>query len=335
MNSSNHRGRTTILGITAVVTLVLTGYGVAANTTATTAEADRHPYTVAVVGALPTDPWSISLECGARAAVEGTNVKLNYQASTEWSPTSQKPILDTVLATNPDALIIVPTDSTALQRTLGEAYKRGTKIIVLDSTIKDPSIAASVITTDNYSAGKTAFGGIAQAHNGGKLLVLATAPGISSNDDRVNGFADAAAKDGRFEYLGVQYVPDLSAVKAAQIVTAALAKDPDIAGIFAVNGKLTDGVATGVKQSRVETGLTVIGFDAQPATISLVAKGEVQAIVAQQPYEFGKQGVEQALAALEGKPTEAKIDGGSFLITKDNYERDGADYVYKTKCLSR
>lgn len=330
MNTSKNR-LISIVAASAVSTVFLTGYSLAADKTASTAT-DGHAYTIAVVGASPTSSWSISLECGARAAVEGTAVKLNYQAATEWSPTTQKPLLDTVLATNPDALVIVPTDSTALQKTLNEAHKRGIKIIVLDSTIKDPSIAASVITTDNYSAGETAFDGIAKARDGGKLLVLATAPGIASNDDRVNGFKEAAAKDGRFQYLGVQYVPDLSVVKAAQIVTAALAKDPDIAGIFAVNSALTDGVATGVKQARIKDGLTVIGFDAAPPTVSLVADGQVQAIVAQQPFDFGKQGVEQALAALEGRPTESKIDVGSFLITKDNYQGDGANYVYRTQC---
>ena len=54
-----------------------------------------------------------------------------------------------------------------------------------------------------------------------------------------------------FTYLGVQYSHNEPAT-AAQLVTAALQKDPDIVGIFATNLFAAEGSATGVKQAGKE-----------------------------------------------------------------------------------
>jgi ABC-type sugar transport system substrate-binding protein len=44
----------------------------------------------------------------------------------------------------------------------------------------------------------------------------------------------------------------------------------------------------------------------------------VQALIAQSPYTIGTDGVDQAYAALTGKPTTAKIGTKFTIITKDN-----------------
>jgi ribose transport system substrate-binding protein len=57
----------------------------------------------------------------------------------------------------------------------------------------------------------------------------------------------------------------------------------------------------------------------------------VQALIAQRPADIGKQGVEQALAALQGKPTTPKIGTDFAVITKDNLA-DNQDALYKSSC---
>ena len=49
---------------------------------------------------------------------------------------------------------------------------------------------------------------------------------------------------------------------AAEIVTAALQKDPDIVGIFAANLFAAEGSATGVQQAGKQGQVTIVGFDA-------------------------------------------------------------------------
>lgn len=52
--------------------------------------------------------------------------------------------------------------------------------------------------------------------------------------------------------------------EAARLVTAALAKDPDIVGIFAANLFSAEGTATGVRQSGKQDTVSIVGFDAGP-----------------------------------------------------------------------
>ena len=56
--------------------------------------------------------------------------------------------------------------------------------------------------------------------------------------------------------------PAYEASKAAQVISAALAKDPDLAGVFATNLFTAQGVATGVKQANKSGQVKVVGFDA-------------------------------------------------------------------------
>lgn len=289
---------------------------------------------IAFVNAVPSDEYSVGLECGAKQAISAqSGATLNYQASKDWDAAQQKTVLDSVLATKPSALLVVPTDATALQKPLADAAASGVKVVLLDTSVNDPSFSASRIATDNVAAGNAAFDGVQQHRpDGGKVLVLSTAPGITSNDDRINGFKEGVQKSGKFNLLDVQYDPELSVTKAAQIVAAALQKDPDIVGIFAVNNALTEGAATGIKQAGKHDSVTLIGFDPTPAVADLVRKGEVDGVVAQEPFAIGEKGGQQAIAALQGKATQPVISTDTFLITKDNIDGDGAKFVYKAGC---
>ncbi len=104
---------------------------------------------------------------------------------------------------------------------------------------------------------------------------------------------------------------------AANLVSAALQKDPDIVGIFATNLFSAEGSATGVRQAGPRT-MTIVGFDAGPNQIKALKDGTVQALVAQQPSNIGSDGIEQADAALTGKTVTPKIQTGFTIITKDN-----------------
>ena len=57
----------------------------------------------------------------------------------------------------------------------------------------------------------------------------------------------------------------------------------------------------------------------------------MQALIAQRPADIGKQGVEQALAALKGKTTTPKIGTDFAVISKDNLAAN-QDALYKSSC---
>lgn len=288
--------------------------------------------TIAFVQGVAGDEFYISMQCGIEAAAKEAGATVEVQGPEKFDPTLQKPIVDSVVASKPDALLVAPTDVSAMEAPLKAAADAGIEVVLVDTTVEDPSFAVSEISSDNVGGGEAAFKAIQEQNpDGGKVLVISTDPGVSTVDARVEGFETAAKAADGFEYLGVQYSRNEPS-RAAQLVTAALQKDPDIVGIFATNLFSAEGTATGVRQAGAEDGITIVGFDAGPAQVKQLKEGVVQALVAQQPATIGRDGVEQALAALDGSEVEKKIQTGFTIITRDNVDGDAKDAVYQSSC---
>ncbi|WP_418606396.1 substrate-binding domain-containing protein [Georgenia sp. SUBG003] len=103
--------------------------------------------------------------------------------------------------------------------------------------------------------------------------------------------------------------------------------------IFATNIFSAEGAATGIEQAGATGEVQVVGFDAGPAQVEALQDGTLQAIIAQQPYDIGYQGVQQAVAAANGEPTESKIQTGFSIVTKENLEsEEGQAALYASEC---
>ena len=287
-------------------------------------------YKISFIQGVAGDNFYITMQCGIQEEAKKLGVTVNTQGPAKFDATLQKPILDSVVQTKPDAILIAPTDVKAMQAPLNAAAQAGIKLVMVDTTVNDPSIAVSQVASDNNGGGAAAFTAIKElAPKGGKVLVISVKPGISTTDARVAGFNAAVKADPAYTNLGVQYDND-DPVQAAQLVTAALQKNPDIVGIFATNLFSAEGSATGVKQAGKTGAVKIVGFDAGPAQIKDLKAGTVQALVAQQPGTIGIKGLDQAVAALDKGTVNPKIQTGFSIITQANVDTTTA--AYKAAC---
>jgi ribose transport system substrate-binding protein len=169
-------------------------------TTGASAAGEKITFIQGVAG----DAFYITMNCGVQEAAAKAGATVTVQGGAKWDATIQKPVLDSVIASKPQAILIAPNDMTAMQKPIEAAIEAGIKVVLVDTTIGDASKAVSEIASDNYGGGKAAFTAVKQlAPKGGKVLVVSTSPGVSSVDARVNGFADAANKDKKYNYIGV------------------------------------------------------------------------------------------------------------------------------------
>lgn len=323
-----------LVGLGAAATLALAGCSSSATPAASgDAAAGEDGYNITFIQGVAGDEFYISMQCGVEEAAAAAGAKVTVQGGAERDATLQKPIVDAVVASAPDALLIAPNDVTAMQAPIDAAIAAGIKVVLVDTSIDDPSGAVSQVSSDNEGGGRAAFDAIKEANpDGGKVLIVSNEPGISTTDARAAGFEAAVAEDSSFEYVGVQYSHNDPA-EAARIVTAALQKDPDLIGIFAANLFAAEGSATGVQQAGKTGEVTIVGFDAGPAQVKALQGGIVQALVAQQPATIGSDGVEQAIAALEGGSPEAVIQTGFTVLTAENIDSaEGQAAVYQSKC---
>jgi ribose transport system substrate-binding protein len=288
-------------------------------------------YEIAFIQGVAGDEFYITMECGIQEAAEELGVTVETQGAQQFDPALQTPIVDSVVASAPDGMLIAPTDVSAMVRPLKAAADAGITIGLVDTTLEDPSMAVTQVASDNEGGGAAAFQAIQEANpDGGTVLVVGHEPGISTNEARIKGFLEALAEDPKFTALPTQYAQNDPA-EGARIVTSTLQATPDLIGIFGTNLFAAEGAATGLRQAGAQEQVTVVGFDAGPAQVEALEAGTVQALIAQQPAEIGRQGLEQVVASLNGEEPEAEIQTGFTIITADNLA-DNQDAVYRSSC---
>jgi ribose transport system substrate-binding protein len=291
-------------------------------------------YKMTFIQGVAGDGFYVTMGCGIQAEAKKLgNVTVNIQGPTQFDPTLQNPIIESVTAAKPDAILIAPDDVTASQTPIDQAMSAGIKVVLVDTTLNNPAGAVSQISSDNLAGGADAFAAVKQlVPGGGQVLVVNTKPGISTTDQRTSGFAAAAKADSKFQYVGVQYDQDTASL-AAQVTLAALQKNPGIVAIFATNLFSAEGAATGIRQAGKSGKVKIVGFDAEPDEITALQQGTVQALIAQSPYTIGTDAVDQAIDALTGKPTTPKIGTKFTIITTANLSSAASQAaIYKTSC---
>ena len=305
-----------------------------ASSTSSSAAAAGKNYNVELVVGTKSDDFYVTMECGAMAEAKTLGVNLTVTGPADFSAPEQAPILNAVAASKPDALIVAPTDTKALNPELSRIANEGVKVVFVDTTTTDPSVAVSHITSDNTGGGKLAADSLATAIGGkGTVAVINVNPGISTTDARIAGFnAEMKAKYPGITVLAVQYDNDSSATAASQ-VEADITAHPNLSGVFATNVLSAQGAATGIQHAGASGKVKVATFDAEPQQITALKSNTIQLAVAQSPYLEGQDGVQQAVDALSGKPVTANI--GTPLVAIDQKNVNAASVqknIYVASC---
>ncbi len=133
-------------------------------------------------------------------------MSFSYQGGSDYSPQTQTPILNAVIANKPDGIIISPMGGEVMMTPLQQAKAAGIKLVFADTTATDQSLAASFIASDNVAGGKFAADQLAKLIDGkGEVMLMNGTPGISTTDQRQQGFEAGLKAYPGITYLGVQF----------------------------------------------------------------------------------------------------------------------------------
>ena len=288
---------------------------------------------IAFVPGVTGNAFYVSMECGIRAEAAKYGFKINFQGAQAFDPALQIPIVNAVVASKPAGLLIAPTDSKALFLPISQAVEAGIKVALVDTTLEDTSKAITAIATDNAAGGAAAADALAKLiGEKGEVMAIAFQAGASTSDQRQKGFEAAIKKYPNITYVGFQISNNNPSTAAAE-VGSTLAAHPNLAGIFATNDRSAEGAATGLRVADKVGAVKIVGFDAGDTQIKQLKDGLVQALIAQQPYQIGVDGVDAVANALTGKSVEHAVTTGTVTITKDNLDQpDIQKALYKLKC---
>ena len=278
--------------------------------------------------------WQIVL-AGARKAGKDLGVKVpELGAQSESDINGQITILENAVADKPAAIVISPTQFAALGRPIDEAAK-SVKIIGIDSAA-DSKAFTSFLTTDNVQGGRAAADALAdgiKAKTGkaeGNVAIINSLPGVGSLDQRVQGFKEELKK-----YPGLKIsqdkVADGQATTGLNITTDLITADPTLVGIFADNLIMGQGAGQAVAENKLGSKLALVAFDSDPKLVGYLQDGTIYALIVQDPYRMGYDGVKTALAASKGEKVPANVDTGVNSITKANMDSERSQALLNPK----
>jgi ribose transport system substrate-binding protein len=215
--------------------------------------------------------------------------------------------------------VLAPLDKEAIVRPAEDAIAHGIPVVVFDSALDSKKIT-SFVATDNRKGGAMAGQEMIKDLGGkGRILVLRYALGSASTEERETGFLDTIKTAPGIKVVSSdQYAGATvdTAYQSAQNVLARYGKQID--GVFTPNESSTEGMRLGLKDIGLLHKVKFIGFDTSPALITALKAGEIQGLVAQNPFLMGYDGVMTMVDALNKKPVPAAVDTGVTMITPAN-----------------
>ena len=272
-----------------------------------------------------------AMEKGTREAAE--KLGWTFVLHDEKSDVNEMVTGATALLDEVDVLIISPFKPDALGPIVQKAKEKGIPVIVDDIGGGGTPYDAIVIS-NNLGGGVLAaefMDAQIKTHEGASKKVVS----IGCPPDAVYAARRNEGFEKRIKELGYEVVTDLSGNSVAEqgytVMKDALAKDPDIAGVFSCNDPMVGGASNAIKDAGKDPvkDIVTVGFNADPEAITLIQNGGLSATVAQDPYGMGALTVSLAEQILAGKTpqfdqvAEREVYMDVKLVTIENV----ADYV--------
>jgi ribose transport system substrate-binding protein len=288
-----------------------------------TSNSDRP--TVALVLKTLNHPFFVDMRRGAQEAADRLGVNLQVQAAErEIDVEKQMQIVENMIQTGIQALVITPSGSREIVSALVKAKNAKVPIIIVDTRVDAKAAADAGVKTetfvgsDNYAGGKLAGEYLVKV-TGGKAHVgiLEGIPGHETGDSRMRGFRDAI-KDASGVTVVASQPANWERDQGFNVFQNMLQAHPDIDSVFACSDLMALGAVEAIRAAGKTGTIKVIGFDALDDAKKAIAAGTMEASVAQFPSEMGKAAVESAVKVIRGEPLPADINVKLALVTKDD-----------------
>lgn len=306
-----------LFGTLLIVMLAVAAFGPVA------AQDEGRPYRIVVVThGQASDPfWSV-VKNGVDRAADDLGVTVEYQAPGTFDMVAMSQLIDGVVASDPDGLVVSIPDPDALGPSVQAAIAAGIPVISINSgsdVAEEFGVLAHIGQTE-YEAG----------YGGGQRLAAAGATkaycvnhevGNLGLDQRCQGFADAMAEvGGTVDVLAVDLADPTG---SANRIAAALTADETYDALLT----LGPGSALPALQALEEEGLLgqvmLATFDLSPEVLEAIRDGNMLFAIDQQQYLQGYLPIVYLTLYLENlnTPGNILIPTGPGFVTQETAEQ--------------
>src|SRR5919197_2048903 len=259
--------------------------------------------------------WEDAHKGAVCAASKQKDVKVTWDGVTaETDVSGQVDLLQNFLTSGVNGLVYAATDAKTLYNVTKQAMQKGTPVMNIDSGTNPQPTSVPVFATDNVAAARKVPDLIASklGKKGGKVAFIPFQAGTVTNDQRTQGFKAGLKKHTELKMVATQ--SSQSDVNTAlRVTTDILTAHRDLNAIFAANEPGVIGAAQAVRQAGKAGKIVIIGWDAAPDAVKGVKKGEISALVVQNPFRMGYDAVNAMVKRIR-QGTRAKSEDTGVTI---------------------
>src|ERR671916_1162501 len=285
--------------------------------------------------AIGFDFWE-QVRIGAECAAETSEGEVEVQwdgVTAETDVTGQQDLLINFITQGVDGLVYAATDAQVLADVSQQAIDQGLTVVNIDSGTEPQPSEVPIFATDNVAAAERATQLLADelGEEGGEVAFIPFQPGTATNDTRDEGFKNIMNETPQLELVAEQS-SESDYNTALQVTEDILTANPGLDAIYAANEPGVLGAAEAVRRAGRDGEIVIVGWDTAPDELEAVEEGTVTALVAQNPFRMGYDGVNAAVEMLrEGTQVEG-ADTGSTLVTQDNLNDSEVEAVLNPSC---
>ncbi len=275
----------------------------------TTADAPAKPRVALVMKSLANEFFG-TMAAGAKAHQASNAATYDLVVNgikNETDLAEQVSLVEQMVASRVNAIVIAPADSKALVPALKRASAAGIVVVNIDNRLdaaaqKDAGLAIPFVGPDNR-AGAAAVGRVlaAKLARGDAVAIIEGIPTADNGRQRRMGFEDAI-KEAGLNLVAVQS-GQWEMERANTVAAALLNAHPNLKAIFCGNDNMALGAVAAIKAAGRAGKVLVAGFDNIKALHPLLASGAVVATADQHADKLAVFGIEAALEMLKTKTT--------------------------------
>ena len=277
---------------------------------------------IAVIPKGTTHVFWKSVEAGARRAGEELGVEIIWKGPVKENDRAQQiAIVEQFVNEGVSGIVLAPLDHTALARPVASARQKKIPVVIFDSSLMGVAGKdfASFVATDNKKGGTLGGEQLAKLLDGkGKVVLLRYMVGSASTMEREEGFLESMGKhNGILVTVNNRYAgPTAGEAKTASMNIIDKLNEAD--GVFCPNESSTFGMLLALRQNNLAGKVRFVGFDTSPPLVEALRKGEIDALVAQDPTRMGYEAVTTLVKQIRGTQSPPVIDTGVQLISREN-----------------
>ena len=258
--------------------------------------------TVALIMKSLANEFFVTMADGARAHQAENSARYELIVNgirNETDLAQQVALIDQMIASQVDAIVVAPADSKAIVPALARAAAADIVIVNIDNRLDEAilneyGLRVPFVGPDNFEGARIVGEYLANRLDPGQqVAILEGVPTAFNSQQRTAGFVQAMT-DGGMNIVARQSAQWDQTI-AVTVSSGILIQYPDLAAMLCANDNMALGAVAALTQAGKMDQVTVIGFDNISAVQNLIREGTVLATIDQHADLLAVYGIEYAL----------------------------------------